>query len=103
MKRKLQEANSTSKRLQEVLAKQKANKKAGKENNDRSGLAGAADRVRNFVHQVKGYLHYLSLCVASNRRQETGLRLILSRCTERHKKHCSCKYVAPQRICNVTR
>jgi hypothetical protein len=40
---------------------------------------------------VKGYLHYLSLFVASDKRQQMGLLLILSRDFERHEKHCWCK------------
>lgn len=52
MKRKLEEANASSKRLKELLDKQQANKKAAKENN-KPGLAGSAERMRNFVTQVR--------------------------------------------------
>lgn len=50
MKRKLEEANANGKRLKELVDKQQANKKAAKEN--KPGLAGAAERMRNFVTQV---------------------------------------------------
>ena len=57
MKRKLQEANAIGRRLKEVLDKQKANKKAGNAANDKSGLAGSAERIRNFISQVRTFFH----------------------------------------------
>jgi hypothetical protein len=52
MRRKMEEAVLSTKRLKDVIEKQKANKKVGKDINDKSGLAGAAERMRNFVTQV---------------------------------------------------
>ena len=53
MRRKMEEAVLSAKRLREVVEKQKAAKKVGKDVNDKSGLAGAAERMRNFVTQVR--------------------------------------------------
>ena len=52
LRRKMEEAVASNKRLRDVLEKQKAAKKTSKDGDVKGGLAGAAERMRNFVTQV---------------------------------------------------
>jgi hypothetical protein len=48
----MEEAVASNKRLRDVMEKQKAARKTSREGTVKGGLAGAAERMRNFVTQV---------------------------------------------------
>ena len=52
LRRKMEEAVASNKRLRDVMEKQKAARKTSRDGDVKSGLAGAAERMRNFVIQV---------------------------------------------------
>ena len=52
LRRKMEEAVASNKRLRDVMEKQRAAKKTSRDGDVKNGLAGAAERMRNFVTQV---------------------------------------------------